>query len=182
MKICPFFPRVCAKRLSEKKYSLYRRLNSFIYENFPVTGIGENSYQGYGVFSLSKAYETALEKTELRFWMGENSLNFEVYFSYPAFEKLPEIISDLSANARNGILSKQRCMGCKFACKGKRQAIFDESVFSGKVFVPCNMGGEGFAIEDEDDASSAEIVMRHIIKYTNPGSGKEKWNKNKKKK
>lgn len=169
------FPEsVRKKAIGDEKYTYYRILDAFIYENFVISGTGENWYQGGGSFGLSKAYETTLDKTELRLWMGENKLTLEVYFSYTAFEKLPEIIGLLSENARTAILSKRQCERCPFLCKKTRRAVFDKELFPSEVFVPCNMGGEGFDILTSEDAASAVIIFQHILKYTKPGKGKEK--------
>jgi hypothetical protein len=169
------FPEsVRKKAIGNKKFGLYRKLDEFIYNNFKITDISENWYQGSGSFGLSKAYETTLDKTELRLWMGEDKLNLEVYFSYTAFERLPEIIGLLSENARFGIFSKRQCGHCPFLCKKCRQAVFDEKIFPAKIFIPCNMGGEGFEIINEEDTESAIIIFNHILKYTAPGKGKIK--------
>ncbi|MHB1153699.1 MAG: hypothetical protein ACYCWE_17725 [Eubacteriales bacterium] len=169
------FPESVRKKVvGDKKNEYYRMIDSFIYDNFIISGIGENWYQGSGSFGLSKAYETTLDKTELRLWMGENKLTLEVYFSYTAFERLPEIIELLSENARTGILSKRQCGRCSFLCKKCRRAVFDKNIFPPEVFVPCNMGGEGFDINTREDYESAIIIFKHILKYTEPGKGKTK--------
>ncbi len=172
--IIKFPESVRKKAVGDQKNEYYRMLDAFIYENFIISGIGENWYQGSGSFGLSKAYETTLDKTELRLWMGENKLTLEVYFSYTAFERLPEIIEFLSENARTGILSKRQCGRCSFLCKKCRQAVFDKNIFPAEVFVPCNMGGEGFEINTREDYESAIIIFKHILKYTEPGKGKTK--------
>ena len=169
------FPEsVRKKAVGGEKNEYYRILDAFIYDNFIISGIGENWYQGSGSFGLSKAYETALDKTELRLWMGEDKLTLEVYFGHTAFERLPEIFGLLSDNAKVGILSKRQCERCPFLCKKCRQAVFDKNIFPAEVFVPCNMGGEGFEIITREDAESAIIIFKHILKYTEPGKGKAK--------
>lgn len=154
------------KALGKNKYELYQILNSKICNIFNVEQDGENRYQGHGGFQIINSYSINYVNTSVGIKIHENMLRGEFRLDFNAFKKLPEIIDQLSLNIKDAIFNLPQCQDCRYTCKRKRVAVFDEDVFPAKVLRVCKWPVTSCIIESEDDIKSMLIIFEHIKKYT----------------
>lgn len=161
------FPNsVRLKALGAKKYNLYQLLNSKIRDIFSTEQVGENTYQGHGLFQILNEYYIGYKNTRFDLIIQENRLIASFRLDFDAFKKLPDIIGQLSQNIKDGILNLPQCQDCRYKCKRKRVAVFDESILPQKVLRVCKWPVASCIIESGDDIKSILIICSHIRKYT----------------
>ena len=167
------FPNsVRLKALGVKKYDLYQTLCHQTQEILDIEQTGENTYQGGGSFQIIceygniAKYKNTYENTIINITIKKDRLYVFLRLDFSAFHNLPQIFGELSSNIKNGFLELSQCSNCKFQCKRKRIAVFDESIFPNKVLMPCKWPVAVCNIENENDMESISLIFAHIKKYT----------------
>lgn len=161
------FPQsVHLKALGKEKYSLYLQLKERIFKSFHVVQSGQNSYQGHGHFQIIEDFTVKLENTQIAINTKQNFLLAVLHLDFLTFEKLPEVIAELTPNVGKTIFSTPSCSDCVYNCKRRRTAVFEENIYPLKVLRVCKWPSIDCVVENSEDVKSIETLYQHILKYT----------------
>lgn len=169
------FPEsVRLKTLGNEKYEFYKTLRNATRDMLHIEQTGENTYQGHGFFMILCDYgeigkhKNIYKNSRISLCITKDKLTVNLRLDFDAFGKLPEIIEQLSPNVRNGFFSLYSCESqiCKFKCKRKRLAIFNETIYPKKILMPCMGAIAACNIESEADIQSIVLIYEHMKKYT----------------